>query len=124
MNAPYIKNYIWRGILINFFVGLLFLLFVKNPKPYILGILFGGSVSVLMFIALYHSTVRMVDKEPEAGKRYAMIQYLFRMCIYAAVLVVAALADYISLYTTFIGLLSVKIAIHTDNIWKLFQERR
>ena len=120
----FVTSYVRRGILINLFIGLLFLFFVKNPKVYIMGIIFGGSVSVLMFIALYRSTVKMVDKDPEGGKRYVMMQYFFRMCLYATVLVVAALADYISLYTTFIGLLSVKIAIYSDSIRKLLQERR
>lgn len=124
MGSPVVRKYVWRGILIDGFIGLLFLIFLKHPKAYLTGLFFGGTVSILMFIALYHSTVKMVDKEPNAGMRYAVIQYLFRMGIFAAVLVVSAIADYISLYTTFLGLLSIKLAIYSDNICSLFQERR
>lgn len=120
----YVKRTMRLTILMIIFFELLFLFTVKNPKPWCMGLLFGGSVSVLMFWALYATVNKMVDKEPEAGKRYAVFAYVLRMGIYTAVLVVAAMADYLNLYTTFLGLLTTKFAIQTDNVLQLFKERR
>lgn len=91
-------------------VGLL-AFFIEEPKVYVLGMIFGSSISVLSFILMGITTSKAVKMEPSKAYGYAVRNYFIRYIIYFSVLLVAALADYINLFTTILGLFMIKIVI-------------
>lgn len=100
------------------------LMFFPDPIPKVLGLVYGSVIAALMFHALYLSLNRMLTKRPKVVQALAMGSYLFRMAIYALALVVAVKSPSLNLYTATLGLLSVKFAIHLDNVVSFARERR
>ena len=103
--------------------GIMFFLF-ETPGADILGWVFGCLISMAMFKQLYFTLMRAVEKSERGASRYAGIHYALRYAIYAVVLVVAAKAEYLSLATTFFGLLSVKYVILAENGIRYLRERK
>lgn len=91
-------------------IGIMFI-GMKNPKPLVLGYIFGVSVNILTFKLMEKSVERAVTMEPSKAYGYSVKQYLIRYCIYAIVLTVGALADYLSIFTVVLGLFTIKIVI-------------
>lgn len=112
-----LRPYIFVALAFNFICAGLLFLFVKNPKPYVLGLCFGGSINILLFIANYLNINRLLDQSPEKGKTRAFTGYVVRYLIYGMTLTVAALADYLSFATTALALLSIKLAIYFIHLW-------
>lgn len=102
-------------------IGILFFI-TKNPKPYVLGLIFGSLISILSFRLMDISTKKIVGMAPQKASNYATGQYFIRYSIYFAVLVIAALADYLNILTTFLGLIMVKIVIFSDTIYDTIKE--
>lgn len=93
------------------------LIAAKEPKPYILGLIFGTLVGILTFLLMDKSVKRAVYMSPDSAYSYTIRQYFIRMSIYAIILIIAALADYLSFLTTAIGLLLIKTTIISLAIW-------
>ena len=91
-------------------IGIMFI-GMKNPKPLVLGYIFGVSVNILTFKLMEKSVERAVTMEPSKAYGYSVKQYMIRYLIYAIVLVVGALADYLSIFTVVLGLFTIKIVI-------------
>lgn len=97
-------------------IGIILLSF-KEPKPYVLGLIFGTSIAILAFRLLELSIKKAITMPPNVASTYARSQYMKRYLIYAIVLVVAALADYLSFPATVLGLLMIKIVIITHAVY-------
>lgn len=91
-------------------VGLL-AIFIEKPKVYVLGMLFGSSISVLSFVLMGITTKKAVKMDPSKAYGYTVGNYFIRYIIYFVVLLVAALADYLNLFTAILGLFMTKIVI-------------
>lgn len=102
-------------------IGILFFT-VKNPKPYVLGLIFGSLISILSFRLMELSTKKAVNMAPNKAYNYAIGQYFIRYSIYFVVLVIAALADYLNIFTVLLGLIMVKIVILSDTIYDTIKE--
>ncbi|MGL5440435.1 MAG: ATP synthase subunit I [Filifactoraceae bacterium] len=100
-------------------VGLLCMLVTKQPKPYILGLVFGGGIGALSFRMMGISLEKTLKMSPDSAKINAGINYFIRMFIYGSVLFVAVRADYISVITTTLGLVAIKIVILFLNFFKI-----
>lgn len=102
-----------KGVLVlSFFVVGVILLFFKNPKPIILGYIFGTSISILSFFLINDSATKLVRMNPSAAKKRAQVNYILRNLIYFIVLSIAAIADYLNLFATFFGLTMIKNTIY------------
>lgn len=98
-------------VLLSFLVvGLMALLF-KESKPLIMGYLFGVAISILSLYLINDSINRFIVMEPARAKKNARKSYFIRFIIYAAVLIVSALADYLNIFTSLLGLTMVKNSI-------------
>lgn len=105
-----------RALIVSFFImGFSFFMF-KNPKPIVLGYLFGLIISMLSFKLLDNTINRAVRMTPGKSKGYTMLHYIFRYFIYFIVLVVAGLAPYLNLPAAILGLLMVKFTIIVSTI--------
>lgn len=83
----------------------------KEPKPIILGYTFGSIISVLGFKLLHNTINRAITMSPGKANAYSMSRYMIRYIIYAIVLSVSALADYLNFPATILGLMMVKFVI-------------
>lgn len=99
-----------------FAIGVMFFAF-QNPKPLVLGFVFGTSISILGFKLLESTINNAIMKSPKGAYRYTLINYFVRYLIYGIVLMVAALADYLNFPTTVIGLFMIKIVIITSTVY-------
>ncbi len=98
-------------VLVSFLIiGLMALLF-KESKALIMGYIFGALMSILSLYLINDSINKFVDMEPARAVRNARKGYFIRFIIYAAVLIVSALADYLNIFTALLGLTMVKNCI-------------
>ncbi len=97
-------------LLSTFIVGLLAILF-KESKPLIMGYIFGATISILSLYLINDSINRLIVMEPTRATRNARKSYFIRFIIYAVVLIVSALADYLNILTALLGLTMVKNSI-------------
>lgn len=104
-------------------IGVLFFLF-PQPWPYVKGAIFGGLISVLMFKLLYLTIKKSVEMESGKAQAYATTQYILRYLIYGVTIFVAAKANYLNLWTTLLGLFSIKYVIWLNNLYEIFREKR
>lgn len=111
MNNDIIIKIYKRTLIISFIImGVIFLAF-KNPKPIVLGFLFGLIISMLSFKLLDNTINKAVKMPPGKANSYAFTHYILRYLIYFMVLFVAAQADYLNLLSAVFGLLIVKLTI-------------
>ncbi len=97
---------------------------LRDPKPAVLGWIFGCLIAMAMFKLMYLTLLRALDKPEAQAARYTGIHYLLRFAIYAVVLMVAAKAEYLSLVGTFFGLLSVKYVILFRNMFDYLRSKK
>lgn len=94
-------------------IGIMFI-GIKDAKPYVLGFIFGTTIGILGFKLIEKTTEKVVAMEPSKAYGYSIFHYFIRYAIYASVLVIAALADYLNFLTAVLGLLMIKIVIITS----------
>lgn len=121
MNDKVISKIIKVTIALSLIIIGLLAIFSKD-KSYPLGMIFGSSISVLAFILMGITTNKAVQMEPSKAQGYAIGNYFIRYTIYFVVLFVAALADYINLFTAILGLLMIKIVILSSAIYDTIKE--
>ncbi len=96
--------------------AIILFLFIPEPLPLFLGLIFGSSVTFLMFVELAITIKKAVNMEEHRAKAYTMSKYYMRFLVYGVVIYVLIKACYISVIGTVIGLLSVKVVIYITNI--------
>ena len=106
-----IKKIYKRTLIISFLiVGISFFIFNEAIKI-MQGYIFGAIMGVLGFVLMENSIRRAISMNPGRASRHSMVHYFLRYAIYAVVLVVAAMADYLNFPATVLGLMIIKIII-------------
>ena len=121
LGENYFGTIIKRSIILVLIVIGIILILAKEPKPYINGLVFGSIINLLNFRLMYISIKKAVSLPARKAQVYATTNYMIRYLIYGIVLVVAAKADYISIYTTVASFLLVKIIILSDTFFDLIR---
>lgn len=98
-------------------IGLMALVF-KNSKSIILGFVFGTIISILSLALISRSADKTVSMPSSKAKKYAFFGYFTRLLIYSIILVISHKAEYLNIFSAFIGLNMVKIAIFTMTLLK------
>lgn len=115
MNKELIFKILKVVIILSFFIiGFSFFLF-SNPKPIILGYIFGVLINILSLFLINVSAYRLVRMSPKKAKFRASFNYFLRLFIYFLVLFISIKADYLNYLATFVGLIMVKNAIFILN---------
>lgn len=96
---------------------------LKQPKPFIIGVLFGTLISILNFRSMAITMERAVTMNSGSASAYATVMYFVRMLIYAAVLYVSIRASYIHVLGTVIGLVIIKLVIYIENFIHLHSKK-
>lgn len=117
LGKNYMGTIIKRSLILIAAASLIFLIIFDNPKPYILGAVFGGIINILSLKLLELSTKKAMNMNEGKAKAYASVNYFIRFAIYGIVLVIAAKADYISFITTIIFMFTVKTVIVLDSLY-------
>lgn len=112
-----ISGIIKKAIALSFIIIGILAISLKEPKPYILGMIFGSSISILSFILMALTTRKAVLMEPSKAYGYSVGNYFIRYTIYFAVLLVAAKAEYIDFLATVLGIFVIKIVILSNAIY-------
>lgn len=118
-----IMKIIKRTIALSLVISGILLVVVKESKAEVLGLFFGSSIGVLTFILMGFSAKKAVQMDPKKAYGHAMRNYFIRYFIYFIVLTVSALADYLSLVTTALGLFMIKIIILSTTIYDSIKRR-
>lgn len=114
MNDDIVNHVIKRVFILIAILSLLSLVVFDYPKPIALGLVFGGIVGILNFKLLEKSVSKSVTMTASKASSYSFRQYMIRYSIWFLVLLVSALADYLNILSTLVGLLLVKLVIIID----------
>lgn len=104
------------GVISLIIIGTMAISF-DNPKPIILGYIFGTLISVISFKLMGNTIAEAVRKPPSKASSYVTFHYMLRFTIYALVLIVASKADYLNFFSTAIGLTMVKNIIVLSTVF-------
>lgn len=102
-------------IILSFFIIVFSFFLFRNPKPIILGYIFGALVNILSFFLISNSAYKLVQMSPQKAKIRASSNYILRFFIYFIVLFISIKADYLNYLATFVGLTMVRNAIFILN---------
>ena len=99
-------------------IVVLVILFVIRKASFstIGGLLAGSIISVIALLMLTKNVVDLVDKDKGKASVGAVFGYLLRLSLYAAILIFAAVTEYISIYTVPVGLISTSLVIKAQNL--------
>lgn len=101
-----------KGVLIvNGIIGLVGILLVKPPMPFLTGLLFGTIISLLNFRLLSLTMKKAVEMQPHQAQVYATTRYMIRYFIIGMVLYISIKAEYIHVLGTFLGIITLKFVI-------------
>ena len=103
------------AIISLFIIGIMAFIF-REAKPIVLGYIFGTIISILGFKLLDNTINKAVEMTPGRANAYSVVHYILRYIIYAVVLGISALANYLNFPATLLGLLMVKIIIFGSSI--------
>lgn len=105
-------------------IVVLVILFVIRKASFstIGGLLAGSVISVVALLMLTKNVVDLVDKDKGRASIAAVFGYLLRLSLYAAILIFAAITEYISIYTVAVGLISTSLVIKAQSL--VFKKNR
>lgn len=104
----------WLLIVDAIIIGVSFIA-IKDPKPFILGVIFGSAISGLNFMELSNTLSRAVQMQSDKAQSFTVIKYFIRYIVTAVVLYVSIVAPYINVLGTILGLVIIKIIILMGN---------
>lgn len=117
MNNDIIKVIFKRILMSSFFIMGISLFIFNEPKPIVLGYLFGVIISMLGLKLIDNTVNKAVKMSPERASGYTVLHYSLRYLIYFLVLSISAIADYLNFLATIVGLLMVKFVIILSTIF-------
>lgn len=123
LEGNYQQKIIIRTLILALIFSGIILLLLPNPKEYIYGLIFGTLINVLNFRLMGITFEKAMNMQQKRIMPYIMSQYLIRYAIYAIMLVISAVADYISLYTAIVGIFMVKIVILSSPYYDIIFSR-
>lgn len=98
-------------------IGIMGFVFLKEPVPFLMGLIFGSAISALNFFQLANTLNRAVKMHPGKAQTFTVTQYFIRYVITAVVIYVSITASYINIIGTVIGLLTIKLIIFATNLF-------
>ncbi len=95
---------------------LIFLLMGEEASHYFFGLVFGYFFNLIFFRLMYLNAKRVVEMQEKKAKRYMVFNYFMRYILTGFILFIAAKYPQMSLYTCFLGLLTIKLSVYIDHI--------
>ncbi|MBF4694546.1 ATP synthase subunit I [Fusibacter ferrireducens] len=108
-----LKNMLFADIAI----AILSALWMDEPMPFLLGLIFGSAISALNFKELAITLTKAVNMPPEKAQSFTTRKYFLRYIVTAVVIFVSITAPYINIIGTIIGLVMIKFIILATNLF-------
>jgi len=102
-------------IVVLVIIGLAFS-FLENPKPFVLGVIFGAAISGLNFYELGNTLRSAVNMSPEKAQGFTALKYFLRYIVTGVVIFISIVAPYINVLGTIVGLAILKLIIIIYNL--------
>lgn len=112
-----------RVAILTLIISGIILIFIPDPKPYVLGLIFGSIINVLNFRLMSLTLAKSMNMPQSKIMPYIMANYMARYFIYGVVLAIAAIADYLNFYTVVMGFFMVKIIILVDTFYDMIRKK-
>lgn len=96
---------------------------LKEPKPFMVGVLFGTLIGILNFRSMAIALEKAVKMNSGSATAYVTVMYFIRMGIYAAVLYLSIRAPYIHVLGTVVGLITIKAVIQIENFIRFYRKK-
>lgn len=96
---------------------------LKEPKPFMVGVLFGTLIGILNFRSMAIALEKAVKMNSGSATAYVTVMYFIRMGIYAAVLYLSIQAPYIHVLGTVVGLITIKAVIQIENFIRFYRKK-
>lgn len=108
---------IYIGIVVyDFVVAIILILVKKFSIEYVGGLVVGSLVAMLALYMMARNIESIVDSTKNSARIFAGLGYMFRVFLYGAVLVFAAITKHINVYTVAVGLISTNIVIKIQQL--------
>lgn len=112
------KSIIVKTVALGILEAVIMIVFISNWKDWVTGLAFGTIFGILNFRLLALTLEKSVEKSPSKAQSYVMSRYFIRYILTAIVLFIGFKADYMEIIAVIIGLLSIKIIVFADNLYK------
>lgn len=86
--------------------------FLTLGKPWGLAYILGSAASLMAMSLLYKNSIKIMASNEKTAQRLAVTNYLLRLLIYAAVLIISGILDSLEIFATAMGLLSFKFVLY------------
>lgn len=124
LKAPNENSYFFKivrnALLLILFEGVILFFVGRNSTQYLYGLLLGGFASILFFRLLFLNIIKIMDLKIKNVHAYIFSNYIARFVLTGCILYISATNERINLFTCFLGLLSIKIVIHIQNVWEIY----
>lgn len=97
---------------------------LEDPKPFILGMVFGSLIGLLNFRSMAVAIEKAVRMDSGSASVYAAVHYFIRMGVYGIVIYVSIKAPYMDVLGTVLGILMIKIVIQSENFLNLWNRKK
>jgi len=88
--------------------------------PFALGVILTSALNVMKLLMLERNIKKTMDmSDPSRGKNYVRIQFLLRYFLTAAILVIAGLTPFISIWGALFGIFTLQISVVVVRATKL-----
>lgn len=112
----FIVETILHSVILIIFEVILLAIIIPNPASFIYGLLFGYAFCLIFFSLMYLNISRALDMTETGAKRYMFANYMARYFLTACILLISAMYPFLSIYTCFLGLLTIKIVLYIKNL--------
>lgn len=123
-NDKYVQDIIKKSIVLIIIELIIVSLFFKNPLPLILGFIIGGGLAIIVFRMIYLSILLAIGKDEVKAKRFMVLSYGLRYLIYGGVLYLGHKTGFYNIFTTAIGLITIKLVLYINNFISLIKGRK
>ncbi|MPW27009.1 ATP synthase subunit I [Alkalibaculum sp. M08DMB] len=90
-------------------------LFTKDPIPFIIGVFFGVTFSILSFRLLDLTLKKSVNMPPKRAERYVASRYMLRYLLTGAIIYVSISNTSLNVLGSIVGLMILKLVITVSN---------
>ena len=123
-NDKYVEDIIKKSIVLIIFESIIVSLFFKERLPLLIGLIIGGGLAIVSFRIIYLSILIAIAKDESKAERFMFLSYGIRYLVYGIVLYLGHKTGYYNIFTTALGLLTIKLVLYINNFISLIKGRK
>lgn len=123
-NDKFVQSIIKKSIVLIIFESIIISLFFNNRLQLVLGLIIGGGFAIVSFRMIYLSILMAIGKNESKAKRFMALSYTLRYLFYGIILYLGHKTGYYNIYTTTLGLITIKLVLYINNLISLVKGRK